>query len=58
MLLTMKTSLAGPTFSVGPGEAYNPDDGEALRLIDAGFATADDPKAEAAARKAAPAAQA
>lgn len=57
MLLEMKTSLAGPRVSVGPGDTYECGEEEAARLIERGYAVAkDEPEVEN--RKATPAAEA
>lgn len=38
MLLKMTTGLSGPDFNLAPGDTHEFDDGEAGRLIEAGFA--------------------
>jgi len=40
MLIKMTTSIAGVDFSAAPGQEIEMPEAEALRLIDAGFATA------------------
>lgn len=49
MKITMLTGLSGPHLNLVPGDPHEPDDAEALRLIEAGFARADDPAEMAAA---------
>lgn len=34
----MLVGLCGPTLTLNPGDTYEPDDAEAKRLIEAGFA--------------------
>ncbi|WP_338445948.1 hypothetical protein V5F89_12435 [Pelagerythrobacter marensis] len=47
----MLTGLSGPTVTLSRGDPHEPaTDAEAIRLIDAGFAKAEDPKEEKAAR--------
>ncbi|TIX89196.1 hypothetical protein [Rhizobium sp. P44RR-XXIV] len=38
MLLKMLVGLSGPLFNLAPGDEYDFDDDEAIRLKDAGFA--------------------
>ncbi|MBY3255574.1 hypothetical protein HFO09_07695 [Rhizobium laguerreae] len=38
MLLKMTTGLSGPDFNLAPGDKHEFDDGEAERLVEAGFA--------------------
>ena len=49
MKITMLTGLSGPHFNLVAGDPHEPDDAEALRLIEAGFARAEDPAEMAAA---------
>ncbi|MBY5585304.1 hypothetical protein [Rhizobium leguminosarum] len=54
MLLKMTTGLSGPDLNLAPGEKHEFEDGEAERLIEAGFAVkadADDAPVAAPARK-------
>ena len=51
MKLIMKTSMQGPTIGLAPGDDHECGDAESIRLIDAGFAAAEDPNEEATVRK-------
>ena len=51
MKLIMKTSMQGPKIGLSPGDDHECGDAEAIRLIDAGFAAAEDPDEEAEVRK-------
>lgn len=53
MRLIMLTGLSGPTICLSRNDPHEPDtDAEAIRLIDAGYAKAEDPEEEKAVRAA------